>query len=210
MSWYVRTRREGPRRGWPKASGLVLVRSPLLTGHKWRELVSSGFLVCRCHDVFLWCYLRCVLLRFRLCAFVEAAALGSIVLRYAGATTATRVSFFFLFIWRCRFFRVFFVPFPLSLCMESTSYVLSFWMVLFYLVTTGWIFDISLYVRIQLINQIDHGESPLLKSTGIQIATKPMPGPTNREHQRRIGVKTMPLGTNYSLYCLGCCRYFRI
>ena len=37
----------------------------------------------------------------------------------------------FLFIWRCRFFRVFFVPFPLSLCMESTSYVLSFRMVFF-------------------------------------------------------------------------------
>ena len=28
--------------------------------------------------------------------------------------------------------------------MESTSYVLSFQMVFFYLVTTGWIFDISL------------------------------------------------------------------
>ena len=38
----------------------------------------------------------------------------------------------------------FFVPCPLSLCMESTSYVLSFLMVFFYLVTTGWIFDISL------------------------------------------------------------------
>ena len=34
--------------------------------------------------------------------------------------------------------------FPLSLCMESTSYVLSFQMVFFYLVTTGWIFYISL------------------------------------------------------------------
>ena len=29
--------------------------------------------------------------------------------------------------------------------MESTSYVLSFRMVFFYLVTMGWIFDISLY-----------------------------------------------------------------
>ena len=46
--------------------------------------------------------------------------------------------------WRCRFFRVFFVLFPLSLCMESTSYVLSFRMVFVYLVTTGWILDISL------------------------------------------------------------------
>ena len=72
----------------------MLVRSPLLTSHKWRELVSSGRLVCRCHDVFLWCYLCFVLLRFRLYAFVEAAALRSIVLRYAGAPIATRVSFF--------------------------------------------------------------------------------------------------------------------
>ena len=35
-----------------------------------------------------------VLLRFRLYAFVEAATLRSIVLRYAGAPIATRVSFF--------------------------------------------------------------------------------------------------------------------
>ena len=47
---------EGPRRGWPKASGLVLVRLPLLTSHKWRELVSSGRLICRCYVVFLRCY----------------------------------------------------------------------------------------------------------------------------------------------------------
>ena len=82
---------------------------------------------------------------FRRYAFVEAAALRSIVLRYAGAPVATRVSSFFilLFIWRCRFFRVFFVLFPLSLCMESTSCVLSFRMVFSYLVTTGWIYDIS-------------------------------------------------------------------
>ena len=32
-----------------------------------------------------------------------------------------------------------FVPLTFSLCMESTSYVLSFRMVFFYLVTTGWI-----------------------------------------------------------------------
>ena len=53
-------------------------------------------------------------LRFHLYAFFEAAALPSIALRYAGAPIATRVP--------CRFFRVFFVPLPLSLCcMESTS-----------------------------------------------------------------------------------------
>ena len=75
-------------------------------------------------------------------AFLEAAALRSIVLRYAGAPIATRVSFsFFGDVASSEYF---FVPFSLSLCMESTSYVLSFRMVFFYLVTTGWIFYISL------------------------------------------------------------------
>ena len=59
------------------------------------------------------------------------------------ATRVFSVFFPLLFIWRCRFFRVLFVRFPLSLCMESTSYVLSFRMVCFYLVTTGWIFYIN-------------------------------------------------------------------
>ena len=73
----------------------MLVRPPLLTSHKWRKLVSSGRLVCRYQDVFLWCYLGFVLLRFHL-YFVDAAALRSIVLRYADAPIAihTRVSFF--------------------------------------------------------------------------------------------------------------------
>ena len=74
----------------------------LLTSHKWRELVSSGRLVCRCHEVFLWCYVYLVLLRFCLYAFVEAAALRSIVLRCAGAPIATRVYFslsFFPFVY---------------------------------------------------------------------------------------------------------------
>ena len=73
-------------------------RLPLLTSHKWRELVSPGRLVCRCHDVFLWCYVCFVLLRFSfLYDFVEAVALRSIVLRYAGAPIATHLSFFFYF-----------------------------------------------------------------------------------------------------------------
>ena len=78
----------------------------------------------------LVCYVCFVLLRFRpYYAFVEAAALRSIyspsmyIYIYAGFPIATSVSFVFLFsflfIWRCRFFRVFFVPlFPLSLCMD--------------------------------------------------------------------------------------------
>ena len=102
---------------------------------------------------------------FRLYGFVEAAALRSIVLRYAGVPIATRVSFFFfpfyfifylfvylfiyLFIFICLFGGVafseyFLVLFPLPLCMESASCVLSFRMVFFYPVATGWIFDISL------------------------------------------------------------------
>ena len=61
-------------------------------------------------------------------SFVEAAALRSIVLRYAGVPIATRVSFFLFFPF-CLFGDVafseyFFVPFPLS-------YVLSFRMVFF-------------------------------------------------------------------------------
>ena len=78
-----------------KVSGLVLVRSPLLTIDEWRELVSSG-LVCRCHGVFsLVLRLFCFASFFRLYAFVEAAALRSIVLRYAGVPKATRFFFFF-------------------------------------------------------------------------------------------------------------------
>ena len=53
-------------------------------------LVSSSRLVCRCHDVFLWCYVCFVLLRFRPYASVEVAALRSIALRYAGAPIAAR------------------------------------------------------------------------------------------------------------------------
>ena len=36
-----------------------------------------------------------------------------------------------------------------------------------------------------------HGDNPLLKPNGIQIATKSLPGPTNREHRNLIGVKTI-------------------
>ena len=69
-----------------------------LTSHKWSELVSFGRLVCRCHGVFsLVLRLFCFAFVFRLYAFVEAAALRSIVLRYPGVPIATRVSFFSFF-----------------------------------------------------------------------------------------------------------------
>ena len=48
-----------------RAGSLALVDC----SHKWRELVSSGRLLCRCHDVFLWYYVCFVLLRFRLLCF---------------------------------------------------------------------------------------------------------------------------------------------
>ena len=53
--------------------------------------------------------------------------------------------FFLLFLWRCRLVRVFLYHSRISLFMESTSYVFLFRVVFFYLVTTGLIFDISLY-----------------------------------------------------------------
>ena len=74
---------------------------------------------------------------FRLHAFVEAAALRPIVFRYAGVPIATcfssflRFSPFFVYLEMSLFPSICFVPFPLSLCMESTSYVLSFRMVFF-------------------------------------------------------------------------------
>ena len=49
---------------------------------------------------------------------------------------------FFFFWGDVAFSEYCFVPFPLSLCTESTSYVLSFRIVFFYVVTTGWVFDI--------------------------------------------------------------------
>ena len=47
-----------------------------------------------------------------------------------------------------------------------------------------------------------HGDKPLLERTGIQTATKSLPGPTTREHRELIGVKTMSLGTNCGFYLL--------
>ena len=48
MQSYARTNVTGrTKERIAKANGLVLVRSHLLTSHKWRELVSSGRLVCR-------------------------------------------------------------------------------------------------------------------------------------------------------------------
>ena len=111
--------------GKAKAGLWHVVVCPNVTGRTRKKIDQSkraraGSLAlvdyCRWHGVFLCCYICFVLLRFPYVFFVEAAALRSIALRHAGAPIATRVFFFFflLFIWRCHFFRVFFVALPLS------------------------------------------------------------------------------------------------
>ena len=80
---------------------------------------------------------------FRPYAFIEAAALRSIVLRY----------FFSFFL--ALFPSIFFVLFPLFLCIESTLYVLSIRMVFFLPCDHGLDFDISLCEN--LINQSKWG-----------------------------------------------------
>ena len=141
--------RAGVRRAvvvYPNATGMikeriaqskraVLICSPLLTSHKWHELVSSGRLACRCHDVFSWCYI--CLLRFCICAFIEAAALRSIVLRYAGTPAATCFSSFLPFVsLEVSLFPGIFVPLSFYLVGRVRTYVFPFRIVSFYLVIT--------------------------------------------------------------------------
>ena len=120
-----------------------------------------SFDCCCCHSFLLLCFYFaavCRILRYPYCpCLVFLSALHSAA--YRTAPIATLVSFFFFFLFfpfclfgRCRFFQVFFVPFPLSFCMESTTYVLSFRMVFFYLVTTGWISYISLLCENSIIS----------------------------------------------------------
>ena len=141
----------------------MLVRSPLLTSRKWREPVSSGRLVCRCHDVFLWCSVYFVLLRFRLYGFVEAATLRSIVLRYTGAPIAARI---FCFVFVFVYLEMSLFPSTLctiaafSFCRRGRRTFFPSKLCLFYLVTTGWIFDISLLCENSIkFNQIQSNHS---------------------------------------------------
>ena len=84
------------------------------------------------------------MLRFRLYAFVEAAVLPSIVLRYAGAPIATRASFSFsgdvafseYFLYHFRFLFVWRVPYVVRSFLSNVFF--------FNFLTTGWIFYISL------------------------------------------------------------------
>ena len=95
-----------------------------------------------------------VLFRFRLFAFIEAAALRSIVLRFSicmRPDSHTQLPTKYLrtfFVSEMSLFSSIFVQLPFSLCMESTSYVFLLRMMFFYFVT-GWIFETSAYVRIE-------------------------------------------------------------
>ena len=82
-----------------RAGSLALA---LLTSHKWRELVSSGRLIADATTSSLVLLRLFCFASIRLYAFVEAAALRSIVLRYTNTPIATCASFFFpsLFCWR--------------------------------------------------------------------------------------------------------------
>ena len=56
------------------------------------------------------------------------------------------------------------------------------------------------------VNRSHHGANPLIRPREIQIATKSLSSPTNREHRKLIDTKTISLGTNHNFYCLECCQ----
>ena len=98
-------------------------------------------------------------------SFFEAAALSPIVLRYAGALIAIRVSFFFPFV--CVEMSIF----PSIVCTIAVfslygEYVVRFCLPdgVFYLVTKGWIFDISLRENSikQSINREEFGSTRIV------------------------------------------------
>ena len=140
MQSYARTWREGP-----KQAGSRWFARPCWLATSGATLYPPGVWFADAMTYFSGVTFCLVLLRFRLYAFVEAAALRSIVLRYAGAPIATRISFFFPFVYlEVLLFPIFFCPIAVF-SLYGEYVVRSFLPVgLFYLVTTGWIFDISL------------------------------------------------------------------
>ena len=115
----------------------------------WRELVSSGRMSC-CLSLVL--RLFCFVSFSFFFAYTKAAVLRSIVLRSSicmrsDSHTQLPLPASFSVLVSLEIdaaFSEFFVTLPGFFCMESTPYVFSFRMVFFYLVTTGWILDISL------------------------------------------------------------------
>ena len=98
-----------------------LVCSPKLISHKWREHVSSGRLVYRCHIFFLW--------YFRLQAFIKATAFNRSSIRmrpdsHIQLPNNCLRNFYLCCLLLCFSsdvaFSEFFVPLLFSLCMENT------------------------------------------------------------------------------------------
>ena len=84
----------------PKQAGSCWFARHSLASHKWRELVSSGRLVCRCHVglalvLRLFCFASFFV--FMISLKPRPFAQSFFVFRYACVPTATRVSFFFQF-----------------------------------------------------------------------------------------------------------------
>ena len=138
----------------PKQAGSCWFARPCWLATSGANLYPPGVWVADDMAFFLWCEVCFVLLRFSspLCfrwsrgpSFDRPS-----ICRRSDSHTCFFLSFFpfFLFIWRCRFFRVF-SRFLLVWRVRRTFFP-SGWC-FFYLVTTGWIFDISLCEN--LINQ---------------------------------------------------------
>ena len=120
----------------------------------------------------LYKYINFVLLRFRIYAFVEAAALRSILLRYARAPIATRVFFLFFVVFEMSLFpSIFLYHFRFIFVWRvRRTFFPSFRMVFFYVLPCDHGRDCftSIYVRFQSISQ-SHGESTIAPTTRFPI-----------------------------------------
>ena len=103
-----------------------------MISHNWRELVSSGRSVCRCHVVFLWCYVCSVFLSFSSSASIKAAALNGFEMhapRQPHTVTYQRsasslILFLFCFLGGVAFSEFSIAYYRFRFCMEGTLYVL--------------------------------------------------------------------------------------
>ena len=127
----------------PYSSTVVLLCSVFVI------ILHTGRLVCRCHDVFLWCHVCFVLLRFRLYAFVEAAALRSIYPSICRRPDSHTCFFFpFVYLEMPLFLSIFCTIAAFSLYGEYGSTSRTFF-------PSEWSgFSTTAYVRIQSINQV--------------------------------------------------------
>ena len=60
------------------------------------------------------------------------------------------------------------------------------------------------------VNGSHNDDNPLLKPTGMKIATNLLPGPTTQKHRKLIRFKTISLCTNCSTFYLECCQFFGV